>query len=120
MAAKLRDLLENDYDSKVFGCGGIADVTIPMAEVINQEIAAMRRGLFAHSALNVLLEKNGEDPRKNLDLAIMAASQAQLITRDEMNRLQDIRHAANFSATNFSNFSRVIVGTVPPPGSGGS
>ena len=120
MAAKLRDLLENDDEQYIFRGGGIADVTIPMAEDINQEIAAMHRGLFAHSALNVLLEKNGEDPRKNLDLAIMAASQAQLITRDEMKGLQYIRHSANCCRADFSNFSKVIVGTVPPPGSGGS
>ena len=93
-ASTLRSLLENEYEQNAFKVHGIADVLVP-TEDIDRRIAAMHRGLVAHSALNRLIEINGEAPPPNLGLAIVAALRLRLISRTESNLLKDFHGKAN-------------------------
>ena len=94
MASSLRSLLQNDYEQNAFKADGIADVVVHTGG-IDRRIAAMHRGLVAHAALNRLITRKGEVPRRHLGQAITAAFELELNNHTESKILKGFNSEAN-------------------------
>ena len=92
---RLRDLLDSDVAAK-FRTDSIVDIPVPMAQ-LERRLAAMQRGLVAHSVLCealARLEPHTQSPA-SLSAAIKKAELHQLLTGTEANWLRWFNETAN-------------------------
>ena len=92
---RLRDLLDSDVAAK-FRTDSIVDIPVAMAQ-LERRLAAMQRGLVAHSVLCealARLEPHTQSPA-SLSAAIRKAELHQLLTGTEANWLRWFNETAN-------------------------
>ena len=92
---RLRDLLDSDVAAK-FRTDSIVDIPVPMAQ-LERRLAAMQRGLVAHSVLCealARLEPHTQSPA-SLSAAINKAELHQLLTGTEVKWLRWFNDTAN-------------------------
>ena len=108
----LRSLLENDYEQRTFKHMGVADVIVK-EEPLDKNIAAMYRGLLAHSALNLIFAAHGRPGHENLGQAIDAAYVMRVITPAESKLLKNFNKAANDAKHALGSVFQAVPGAHP-------